>query len=215
MTQRTTPEPTVQRLTSVERYYRWHARLYDATRWSFLFGRAALIRAIALHSRPPRHILEIGCGTGHNLVTLAHTFPAAHIVGLDLSAEMLAVARKKLGRLASHVSLLHGAYDSSLQMTPVFDVILFSYSLTMINPGWEEALVRASSDLADGGLIAVVDFHDSPVPLFKKWMRLNHVSIEGHLLPKLEVCYRRRLSELHRAYGGLWTYVQFIGEKPA
>lgn len=164
-------------------------------------------------NHPPHHILEVGCGTGYNLVTLARTFPAAHVVGLDLSAEMLAVARRKLGRLAARASLLHGAYDPSLSLTLVFDVILFSYSLSMMNPGWEEVLARASGDLAAGGLIAVVDFHDSPVPLFKKWMRLNHVSMEGHLLPRLEAGYRRRLTELHRAYGGLWTYVQFIGEK--
>ena len=48
---------------ALTRYYRWHAPLYDATRWSFLFGRAALIRGIALHRRP-RRILEVGCGTG-------------------------------------------------------------------------------------------------------------------------------------------------------
>jgi len=37
---------------ALARYYRWHARLYDATRWSFLFGRAELIRAIAGHHSP-------------------------------------------------------------------------------------------------------------------------------------------------------------------
>lgn len=59
----------------LSRYYRWHARLYDATRWSFLFGRAALIRSIAGFRAPPRHILEIGCGTGSNLLRLARQFP--------------------------------------------------------------------------------------------------------------------------------------------
>ena len=31
---------------ALTRYYRWHAPLYDATRWSFLFGRAALILSL-------------------------------------------------------------------------------------------------------------------------------------------------------------------------
>ena len=59
---------------ALTRYYRWHAPLYDATRWSFLFGRAALIRGIALHRRP-RRILEVGCGTGANLLRLSRWFP--------------------------------------------------------------------------------------------------------------------------------------------
>ncbi|MGB4876086.1 MAG: class I SAM-dependent methyltransferase, partial [Candidatus Competibacter sp.] len=74
---------------ALTRYYRWHAPLYDATRWSFLFGRAALIRGIALHRRP-RRILEVGCGTGANLLRLSRWFPDADITGLDLSADMLA-----------------------------------------------------------------------------------------------------------------------------
>jgi S-adenosylmethionine-diacylgycerolhomoserine-N-methlytransferase len=31
----------------MDRYYRFHAKIYDATRWSFLFGREALIRQVA------------------------------------------------------------------------------------------------------------------------------------------------------------------------
>ncbi|MBK9054941.1 MAG: class I SAM-dependent methyltransferase, partial [Chloroflexi bacterium] len=28
----------------MERYYQFHARLYDATRWSFLFGRSTILQ---------------------------------------------------------------------------------------------------------------------------------------------------------------------------
>ncbi len=34
------------RLHPLERYYRFHSRIYDATRWSFLFGRDKLVRII-------------------------------------------------------------------------------------------------------------------------------------------------------------------------
>ena len=55
---------------SLDRYYRWHAHFYDATRWAFLFGRKALIR-LAAKQLQPRRILEVGCGTGKNLAELA------------------------------------------------------------------------------------------------------------------------------------------------
>ena len=44
------------------------------------------------------HILDVGCGTGIVGVLLAETFPTAHIDGVDISIEMLNVARSKLKR---------------------------------------------------------------------------------------------------------------------
>jgi S-adenosylmethionine-diacylgycerolhomoserine-N-methlytransferase len=200
-------------LPPLERYYRLHAKIYDATRWSFLFGRAALIRTLALQSRTLERILEVGCGTGHNLVKLCETFPAAHVVGLDLSADMLKVARRRLSQWANRVTLLHGAYGQTLQPPRTFDAILFSYALSMMNPGWASAIERAHCDLTENGVIAVVDFHDSPLRLFKAWMRFNHVRLDGHLLPKLEACFRQRALDLRHAYGGAWSYLLFIGEQ--
>jgi S-adenosylmethionine-diacylgycerolhomoserine-N-methlytransferase len=199
--------------SAIERYYRFHAKIYDVTRWSFLFGRDALIRAIALTSRTPTHILEVGCGTGHNLVSLCHTFPSATVVGLDLSADMLGQAQKKIDHLGLQVHLLSRAYDRPLQPLRPFDVILFSYVLTMINPGWERALSSAQQDLAQNGMIAVVDFHDSPWSFFRRWMGLNHVRIDGSVAPYLQSHFHPYLFEIRRAYGGLWTYLTFIGGK--
>ncbi|MFZ2089950.1 MAG: class I SAM-dependent methyltransferase, partial [Desulfobaccales bacterium] len=164
---------------SIERYYRVHAGIYDLTRWSFLLGREALIRQVAM-SRHPTRILEVGCGTGKNLVHLGRRFPQARLWGLDLSGDMLAVAQKKLAGLAPRLSLIQAAYDRPVEAEPFFDLVVFSYALSMFNPGWEQALSAASRDLAPGGAIAVVDFHDSRSALFKRWMGLNHVRLDGH-----------------------------------
>ncbi len=43
----------------------------------------------------PKRILDIGCGTGYFTRLLADKFKKQHIVGLDLSASMLAYAKKK------------------------------------------------------------------------------------------------------------------------
>ena len=88
-----------ERRLSIERYYRFHAGIYDLTRWTFLLGREALVREAAASCTPSR-ILEVGCGTGKNLVQLGRRFPQAQLWGLDLSGDMLAVAKRKLQNLS-------------------------------------------------------------------------------------------------------------------
>jgi S-adenosylmethionine-diacylgycerolhomoserine-N-methlytransferase len=195
----------------IERYYRMHAGIYDLTRWSFLLGREALLRQVAASFTPAR-ILEVGCGTGKNLVQLGTLFPRARLWGLDLSGDMLAVAGKKLQDLSPRLTLIQAAYDRPVMETPFFDLVVFSYALSMFNPGWEEALDAASRDLAPGGAIAVVDFHDSVLPLFKRWMGLNHVRLEGHLLAGLKSRFPLHEAIVRPAYGGVWSYFRFLGK---
>ena len=206
-------EAAADNAAALTRYYRWHARLYDATRWSFLFGRAALIRSIARLPDPPRHILEIGCGTGDNLLRLTRQFPDAELTGLDLSADMLARARRKLAKRPMPVTLRQQRYDRPLSPEPAFDLIIFSYCLSMINPGWRQALDSALRDLRPGGRLAVVDFHDTRFPAFQRWMAINHVRMDGHLLPNLNAHCSPLLQTPCAAYGGLWRYFRFIGQK--
>jgi S-adenosylmethionine-diacylgycerolhomoserine-N-methlytransferase len=125
---------------------------------------------------------------------------------------MLEVARKKLIASNPPVELLHQSYDQTVAPGG-FDLLVFSYALSMFNPGWEDAIANAYQDLRLGGTMAVVDFHDSPIALFKRWMALNHVRMEGHLLPELQSHFHPRLCEIRRAYGGHWRYLLFIGQK--
>ena len=201
-----------ENLDVLKHYYRVHSRIYDLTRWSFLFGRSAIIQNISKLMTPAR-ILEIGCGTGKNLAALCRTFPDASVTGVDLSEAMLKVARKNLVAFNRQVLLQSMPYNAPLRAELPFDLILFSYSLSMFNPGWEEALDYAYQDLAEGGQIAVVDFHDSTFPGFKSWMRLNHVRLDGHLVPKLERRFHTHSLHIRKAYAGIWSYFMFLGEK--
>ncbi|HMQ55901.1 MAG TPA: class I SAM-dependent methyltransferase, partial [Anaerolineae bacterium] len=130
----------------------------------------------------------------------------------DISGDMLDQARRKL-RPVRQVELVLQSYTRPLRLSRPFDLILFSYSLTMFNPGWQQALAAALEDMAPGGHLAVVDFHDSPVASFRRWMGLNHVRMEGQLLPVLRRLAHPDVLELRQAYGGLWRYLLFVGQK--
>jgi S-adenosylmethionine-diacylgycerolhomoserine-N-methlytransferase len=200
---------------NLEQYYRLHARFYDATRWSFLFGRTQIIRKVAQIATPKR-ILEIGCGTGKNLLFLHRIFPEAMIEGIDLSLDMLNVARKKTASAGEFIRLSHRMYDACLSQSAnrnPFDLLLFSYSLSMFNPGFEDALQRAVTDLSPQGLIAVVDFNDSQFPWFQRWMRVNKVRMDHQLIPVLTETFTPLICDVKHAYSGLWTFFYFLGRK--
>lgn len=84
-------------------YRRW-AGVYDT-----VFGgvsAAGRRRAVAaVNALPGRQVLEVGVGTG---LALRHYNPSKRITGIDLSAEMLAFATKKVEELSlENVEALH------------------------------------------------------------------------------------------------------------
>lgn len=201
---------------ALKNYYKKHATIYDATRWSFLFGRENII-TLANRQIMPQRILEVGCGTGTNLLSLVKYFPEAKITGIDLSDDMLAVAKKKLLELDGSVELINQKYDAPLKNhlgeTIQYDMVLFSYALTMFNPGWEAAIRTAREQLREDGVIAVVDFHYSRFEHFRSWMKINHVRMDSHLLPMLQQEFEPVIDKTTDAYKGLWQYLSFIGRK--
>ncbi|NUO00398.1 MAG: methyltransferase domain-containing protein [Saprospiraceae bacterium] len=208
-----TTDRTEQQAQTMQRYYRLHSKIYDATRWSFLFGRKRIIRQLPdLVADPAPHILEVGCGTGYNLKHLALRFPNARLTGMDVSGEMLQRAARRILPWRDRISLLEQPYgEENSGFNQKFDLILFSYSLTMINPHWATLIARAKQDLKPGGIIAVVDFHDSPFSWFKRHMANNHVRMDGHLRPALEAEFLVEEAKICRAYAGIWAYLLFWG----
>lgn len=199
---------------AMRRFYRCHAVMYDATRWSFLFGRKTLLKELPIADNVQQTLLEVGCGTGFNLRFLAKNHPNLRLIGVDVSPDMLARTSKTMSRYSKRLQLFEQPYGDDfpkLSQTP--DFALFSYALTMFNPGWEEAIERAWRDLPVGGRIAVVDFHDTRSGAFRWWMSKNHVRMERHLLPFLQSKFRTEFLEIQLAWLGLWRYFLFVGRK--
>lgn len=194
---------------ALSNYYKFHSKIYDATRWTFLFGRSEIVQKIPDNGEIQK-VGEIGCGTGINTKFLANKFPKAQIDGYDLAAPMITIAAKKFEK-SSNVTFYCKPYEKSVE-SPRYDVVLASYSLSMINPGFDSVIQDASVDIKLGGHFAVVDFYHSPISLFRKWMGVNHVRMEKHLLPELEKHFETELCEERSAYLGLWKYLIWIGK---
>ncbi|QDZ08892.1 class I SAM-dependent methyltransferase [Sphingomonas panacisoli] len=141
--------------------YRTQRHFYDLTRKYYLLGRDALIDGLA----PPTggSVLEIGCGTGRNLICAARRWPDARFYGIDISEAMLETARANVAKagLSERISFAQGdatAFDAmALFGVAGFDRVFQSYTLSMI-PDWRGALREGIGKLASGGRLDVVDF---------------------------------------------------------
>ena len=179
----------------MDRVYRHQRHIYDLTRKYYLIGRDRLIRELALE--PGEALVEVGCGTGRNLLAIARRYPGARLFGLDASGEMLKTASRAVGQAgcSGRIHLVHGFAESLapslFERDNPFDRALFSYSLSMI-PDWRAALGAAAAALSAGGSIHVVDFGDltglgwPASALMRRWLALFHVQPRTEILGLLE-----------------------------
>ena len=183
-TARRLDRPSADAAGLMDRMYRRQRHIYDLTRKFYLLGRDQLIETLA----PPAdaRVLEIGCGTGRNLIRAARMYPAMRAYGIDISAEMLSTARGQIERagLKGRVAVARGdATDfdpTALFGVGGFDRIFVSYALSMIPP-WRETIEHAATLLAPGGSVHIVDFGDQQglPPAFRialrRWLELFSV----------------------------------------
>jgi len=199
------PSPDSRGPAALESFYRWHATIYDVTRPLILFGRRAA--AAALECGPDHLALDVGCGTGFNLATLAGT--GAAVVGIECTDAMRRRAAARLARLGlvDQVALDRRPYGRHRGYEGRADRILFSYSLSMI-PSFAKVLERARLDLRPGGRIAVVDFLDAAGPM--AWgLERSHVALGCDRLHLLSGVFPDH--DLQIVHVGLWRYYTFYG----
>lgn len=199
--------------------YRRQRHIYDATRKYYLFGRDRLIAELS--PRSGDRVLEIGCGTGRNLIVAARRYPSALFYGIDISEAMLETARANVERagLADHITLRQAdATDfdpEALFSIAGFERVYVSYALSMI-PGWQAALSKAFATLAPGGRLHVVDFGQQErlprqaLRLLSAWLAKFHVTPRPDLSAVFEVEARRvgadsTFAPIHRGYA--WMLV--------
>ena len=100
---------------------------------------------------------------------------------------MIRLSKKNTAKYSDRITLLEQPYTKGdTKYNNHFDIILFSYALTMINPQWHDLILQAKADLKPGGAIGVADFYNSKNQWFKNHMGNHHVRMDSHLNPVLE-----------------------------
>jgi ubiquinone/menaquinone biosynthesis C-methylase UbiE len=131
--------------------------------------RLRAIRALVT-PRPGERLLEVGCGGGHVL----RQFPECELTGIDVSGEMIARARRNLGKM--RVELHKGQLRDLMLPAGSFDVIVCSEVLEhVVDP--DEELRQMGRLLKPGGRVVVTLPNDHMVTHLKSLIRRTGLTI--------------------------------------
>ena len=139
--------------------YRHLSQIYDACKSSFWVKYAGLVQAFLNDERTS--VLDLGCGTGLAIEFLG--CEPEHYVGVDLSSEMLEVARTKFPR--------HQFYEKSIlevAFSQKFDLVVSAFDTLnhfLNTDDWKKMFEIASLHLAPEGLFVfdVVSTYDHEI----------------------------------------------------
>jgi len=145
--------------------YRRYASKYDTLAEPLI----SVIRQIGIRSFPVKagmKVLDVGCGTGTNLMLYHQAGCLVH--GIDLSPSMLEVARNKLGK---HADLRVGDASEMPYPDNSFDLVTSTLALhemaSILRPQVMKEMIRVMSR---EGRVLLTDYHPGPIRFPKGWM---------------------------------------------
>lgn len=217
----------------LQAFYAPQADRYDVFRERLLHGRRELIAdLIAAGALPPGgHLVELGAGTGRNLLFFGDRLEGlARVDAVDLCPALVGEARRRTSAMGK--VRVHEADACRWQPEAPVDAVYLAYALTMI-PDWQAAIENAIAMLKPGGYLGVVDFYVSnarPAPglvrhallaraLWPRWFRHDGVHLGPERLERLRVSLpEHRLVEASAPIpylpGFRVPYFRFIGRRP-
>ena len=137
------------------------AARYDMMNRVLSFGmdkgwRRRTVKALALGERP--HVLDLATGTGDLAIEIARRVPGATVVGVDPSAQMLAIAEKKVARrgLSERVTMQLGDAQALPLADCSVDAATIAFGIRNV-PDRVQGLRELARVVRPGGRICVLE----------------------------------------------------------
>lgn len=140
-------------MNNITTAYTSSAQYYDAIYHlkNYRLEVAALRRIIDRHiQRPAETLLDVACGTGAHLTYLTRYYDC---VGLDLSTELIDIAREKLPRIPFHVADMR-----TFTLPQTFDLVTCLFSSISYVGNYQDVCLSVENmarHLAPGGLLVI------------------------------------------------------------
>ncbi len=146
----------VEVLAPAEAYRLWAPSYDDRGDNAILFlEEKEVLPILANCVLPGKRVIDFGCGTGRHL-RHCKELGVTELVGVDISREMLAIARGKLG--SSGADLIEAHIKELPLIRSIFDVGIASLSLSHVE-NLMEAVSGISGVIRSGGVVIVSDLH--------------------------------------------------------
>jgi demethylmenaquinone methyltransferase / 2-methoxy-6-polyprenyl-1,4-benzoquinol methylase len=162
------------------RIYETHIRIkFKFLAWSYnLFDFAFLIDSrrnprttlAAMMPNEPLEILDLCVGTANSAIAVAQQNDKNHIVGIDISPDMIGVARKKIERLGlDNIGLMRGNAKAIGFENQRFDVVMISFGLHEMDfELMTEILREMARVLKYSGKLIILDYAHESI----KWLNV-------------------------------------------
>ncbi|MFS0756938.1 methyltransferase domain-containing protein [Noviherbaspirillum sp. 1P10PC] len=167
--------------------YRFYAPLYDRM-FGAIFdpGRRALAEAAS--ALRPASLLEVGVGTG---LTLAQYPASTEIVGIDVSSDMLDIARYRAEQLAEHNIQLSLMNAESMDFPDgYFDCVALPYVLS-VTPDPDKLVAEIRRVCRKGGTILILNHFSGS----RFWWLLERAvrSLADRIGFRSDFCYKEQI----------------------
>lgn len=152
-----------------------------------------LVHGLPFNEKKDLNILDLGCGTGNISQKIKNRFPAAHITCVDLSENMINIAKNKLSNYSDIVYKL--ADFQHISLNDDYDAVVSSLAMHHLETDSDKKILykKILDSLSDGGVFYNADvvlgssdyLQDMYIKKWKEFMAKNHSEedIENKWMP--------------------------------
>lgn len=177
--------------SSIEQMFDVLAGKYDLFSDLLSFGLIRGWRKKALKGlRPGMEVLDLGCGSGRLTLMAAKVLAGSgRVTGIDLSSQMLDIARSHLKRnIGSHLSQIDFCKDSAdnflKDRRQTYDFIVSAFMLRSLGDSMDKTLRLMAFALKDGGRIALLEMVE-PEAIWMRRIWKFHMSTNALFFGKI------------------------------